>query len=146
MTLVPRDFRPRCMKCGEKWLPPEGCDATVMPCPSCRLNVPPELSIVSATGADLERLMELVKPRVLREKARDMSATAEIIERNRQWLDQGLELVTSYMTSLRKRWTWEWRGVPLCPVTGQSCLAGDTGRCAYACLRKPNVTHRTIRG
>jgi len=27
------DFRPRCFVCGEKWLPSEGVDATVTPCP-----------------------------------------------------------------------------------------------------------------
>ena len=44
------DFRPRCCKCGERWIQPDGVDAQVIPCPSCRekpkLSVVPRLTVV----------------------------------------------------------------------------------------------------
>lgn len=30
------DLRPRCCKCGGRWIQPEGVDAQVVPCPACR--------------------------------------------------------------------------------------------------------------
>ncbi len=29
------DIRPRCIGCGERWMPPEGVDAQVEPCDTC---------------------------------------------------------------------------------------------------------------
>ena len=33
------DFRPRCCKCKQKWIPPEGVNTQVIPCPSCRKDI-----------------------------------------------------------------------------------------------------------
>jgi hypothetical protein len=149
VTLVPPDFRPRCLKCGEKWLPPEGVDAQIMMCPSCRAtrwDIPPELSIVSATGADLERLFELVRPRMLRETARDMVATASVIELLRQRLNPASGLVAEYMRILRSR-KEQWNGVLLCAVNGRKCIAHPTGaRCLFYCQAEPTITSRKVHG
>jgi hypothetical protein len=36
------DFRPRCCRCGKRWLPAAGQDARVVPCPLCRIDDVPE--------------------------------------------------------------------------------------------------------
>ncbi len=33
------DFRPKCCRCGTRWLPPEGVDAQETPCESCRMRI-----------------------------------------------------------------------------------------------------------
>lgn len=86
-----------------------------------------------------------MSPRELRALARDMSATAFIIEMRRRGGDPGASLVVEYMSALRSR-RGRWMKVLLCLVDGRRCAAHPTGgRCAFACQRHRNVTLRTIR-
>lgn len=32
----PLDVRPKCIRCKERWIPPEGVDAQIHPCPECK--------------------------------------------------------------------------------------------------------------